>query len=359
MLTAPQRPLATLDIDSTLKAKLHNAGYRATADLKDVTVEALAQELAITHVEARNLIAKLKPVPFTSTSALEALTRERTRHAISTSSQALDELLGGEGVPAGRVTEICGLPGLGKTQIGMQLCVNVQATAAKNGGEAEAIYIDTEGSFIPHRVSDMIRASLSDLDEEVSDENVDLYLSRIHFFRVHGHLEQVALICQLGDFLQSRPNVKLLVLDSVAFHFRQSFTDMGMRTRLLNSMAQHLRKYADTHDLVVVMMNQMTTRISKVDKGSGGDGETVGYPVPALGDSWGHACTNRIILLWQNDIRHAELVKSPNLQQRTVQYSVTGDGIRDVPNVSNTPKKRAQNDVLDANKRFRDGDAQE
>lgn len=34
-------------------------------------------------------------------------------------------MLGG-GVPTGAVTEFCGAPGLGKTQIGIQLAVNVQ-----------------------------------------------------------------------------------------------------------------------------------------------------------------------------------------------------------------------------------------
>lgn len=56
--------------------------------------------------------------PFVSISALEALARERRRSSITTSCSAFDEMLGGAGVPAGRVTEICGAPGMGKTQLG-------------------------------------------------------------------------------------------------------------------------------------------------------------------------------------------------------------------------------------------------
>ena len=37
---------------------------------------------------------------------------------------------------------------MGKTQVGMQLAVDVQIPAALGGNEGEAVYIDTEGSFM-------------------------------------------------------------------------------------------------------------------------------------------------------------------------------------------------------------------
>ena len=44
-------------------------------------------------------------------------------------------------------------------------------------------------------------------------------------------------------------------------------------------------------------MNQITTKYAR----SGDKVESI--IVPALGDSWGHACTNRVILFWKNDER--------------------------------------------------------
>ena len=45
--------------------------------------------------------------------------------------------------------------------------------------------------------------------------------------------------------------VKLIVIDSIAFHFRQDFQDMAQRTRVLAEMAQKLMSLAEERDLAV------------------------------------------------------------------------------------------------------------
>ena len=45
--------------------------------------------------------------------------------------------------------------------------------------------------------------------------------------------------------------MKLIVIDSVAFHFRQDFYDMAQRTRLLAEMAQKLMHLAEEKNLAV------------------------------------------------------------------------------------------------------------
>lgn len=45
--------------------------------------------------------------------------------------------------------------------------------------------------------------------------------------------------------------VKLIVIDSVTFNFRQDFDDMAGRTRLLADMAQKLMAIAEKHDVAV------------------------------------------------------------------------------------------------------------
>lgn len=45
--------------------------------------------------------------------------------------------------------------------------------------------------------------------------------------------------------------VKLIVIDSIAFHFRQDFQDMAQRTRVLAEMAQKLMHLAEKRDLAV------------------------------------------------------------------------------------------------------------
>jgi RAD51-like protein 2 len=66
-------------------------------------------------------------------------------------------MLGG-GVFIGQITEFCGVPGVGKTQLGIQLCVDVQIPECFGGAAGEAVYIDTEGSFMVERAADMADA---------------------------------------------------------------------------------------------------------------------------------------------------------------------------------------------------------
>ncbi|KAK9821889.1 hypothetical protein WJX74_010370 [Apatococcus lobatus] len=50
-----------------------------------------------------------------------------------------DQILGG-GVALGQLTEICGVPGVGKTQLGIQLAVDVQIPYAFGGIGGTAVY---------------------------------------------------------------------------------------------------------------------------------------------------------------------------------------------------------------------------
>lgn len=65
---------------------------------------------------------------------------------------------------------------------------------------------------------------------------------------------------------------------------------------------------AKQHKLAVVLMNQVTTKLTR---GAGG-GEATATMVPALGETWGHASTNRIMLYEKFGVRYASLLKSPN-----------------------------------------------
>ena len=66
----------------------------------------------------------------------------------------------------------------------------------------------------------------------------------------------VCVCCaQLEGLLRENGNVRLVVVDSVAFHFRRDFADMVLRTRLLNGMAQTLLRLAAENELAVRLFN--------------------------------------------------------------------------------------------------------
>ena len=60
----------------------------------------------------------------------------------------------------------------------------------------------------------------------------------------------------------------------------------------------------------------MTTRVSH-DRTKGSQ------LIPALGESWGHAATIRVILFWDHNTRLATLYKSPSRGETTVPYQIT------------------------------------
>ena len=43
----------------------------------------------------------------------------------------------------------------------------------------------------------------------------------------------------------------MIIIDSIAFHFRQDFSEMAQRTRVLAEMAQNLMHLAEDRDLAV------------------------------------------------------------------------------------------------------------
>merc|ERR1711983_597137 len=129
----------------------------------------------------------------------------------------------------------------------------------------------------------------------------DQILQNIHFFRIHDATEQRATLHSLQNFLQSHPMVRLVVVDGIAFHYRQDFPDMSQRTRILNEASLLMMSLASTFKLAIVTINQVTTKVLPNNESS---------LVPALGESFSHTCTTRVILFWRSGIRHAHLSKS-------------------------------------------------
>ncbi|XP_076435175.1 DNA repair protein RAD51 homolog 3-like [Babylonia areolata] len=328
-----QRQLLTFPLSPAVRAKLSLAGFLTVADLNSVKPSQLSKEAGISLEDALEVVKIVsgegRPAAV-SQSALELLEQEQKLPSIVTFCADLDDVLGG-GVALRKVTEICGAPGVGKTQMCIQIAVDASIPEQLGGAGGEAVYIDTEGSFIIERVVDIAKATAEhcqriaegmDSEGEMRDYNLEKILAGIHYFRCHDYTELLATVHILTSFLQAHPKVKVVIVDSVAFPFRHNVEDLSLRTRLLASLAQSCVQLATRFTLAVVLTNQMTTRFSP---GSGGSQLT-----PALGESWGHACTVRLVLHWEDCQRHALLYKSPSHRETSVLYQITTGGIRDV-----------------------------
>ncbi|KAH7577777.1 hypothetical protein JRO89_XS01G0298100 [Xanthoceras sorbifolium] len=268
--------ISRLPISASHRGKLISAGYTCLSSLSSVSSSDLARG-------AQN--------------AWDMLHEEESLMRITTSCADLDNILGG-GINCKEVTEIGGVP-------------------------------DTEGSFMVERALQIAEACVEDMSEysrflrndiqacQVRIQPKDI-LENIYYFRICSYTEQIALINYLEKFISEHKDVKLVIVDSITFHFRQDFDDMALRTRVLGGISLKLMKLAKEFSLAVVLLNQVTTKYIE-----GSFQLTL-----ALGDSWSHSCTNRVILYWNGNERYAYIDKSPSLRSASAPYSVTSRGIR-------------------------------
>ncbi|MBA0646298.1 hypothetical protein Goklo_014271 [Gossypium klotzschianum] len=369
-----------LPISASQRGKLISAGYTSLSSLSSISSSSdLARELKVSESEAMNILKVASHSRGSETSnascsivegaqsAWDMLHDEESLMHITTSSADLDNILGG-GIHCKEVTEIGwsslslivnsvlkyklttafgsesiifmligGVPGIGKTQLGIQIAVNVQIPNDFGGLGGKAVYIDTEGSFMVERAFQIAEACIEDMSEynrflrkDFQECKIKMLpqdiLENIFYFRICSYTEQIALINYLDKFLSEHKDVdmslwsqvKVIVVDSVTFHFRQDFDDMALRTRVLSGMALKLMNLAKRFSLAVVLLNQVTTKHT----------EASFQLALALGDSWSHTCTNRIVLYWNGNERYAYIDKSPSLRSASAAYSVTARGIR-------------------------------
>jgi len=112
---------------------------------------------------------------------------------ISTGLQKLDEFLSG-GIPTNIVTDIFGANGTGKTQLLLQISINI----IKKGGTV--LYLDTTGEFRPERILDMQK--YQNLECEILD--------KIIVSRITNTSEQMNSIKNIN-----LENFSLIVVDNV------------------------------------------------------------------------------------------------------------------------------------------------
>lgn len=156
----------------------------------------------------------------------------RTRPIISF-AQSIDSLLGG-GFQPKEVSEIVGMPGVGKSQLAMQLCVDTRLPKGFGGVEGHSVYIDSEGSFSAERCYDMAKALVNHLEGSAKRSNgkkripenytAETIMDSINVFRVYDETTQSATIQSMPDFIRKMDDlgcpIKLFVVDSIAFHYR-------------------------------------------------------------------------------------------------------------------------------------------
>jgi DNA repair protein RadA len=171
------------------------------------------------------------------------------RRKVFTGSKSLDQLLGG-GVSSGRVTEVFGESGVGKTQLCFQLCVNLLAT--KDDEEGDVVFIDTVGTFRPERIAQMAA-------DRMSEDDV---FKHIFLVNARSSAEQIRAV--QNSRKSAMLNIKMLIIDTLTDNFIYEFHgDNNISSRQI-SLAHHLHDLVEMaldKDIPIVVTNTVRARM--------------------------------------------------------------------------------------------------
>ncbi|GAA0254806.1 DNA repair and recombination protein RadA [Haladaptatus pallidirubidus] len=252
-----------------------------------------------------------------------------------------DDLLGG-GIETQSITEFYGTFASGKSQITHQLCVNVQLPENKGGFRSRAIFIDTEDTFRPDRIDDIVRGLPDDVivatmidrgiegdaaDEAALDELVEHVLDRIHVAKGFNSAHQILLAEKAreiaSEYADTEWPVRLVCVDSLTAHFRAEYIGRGKlaeRQQMLNKHLHDLMRFANLHNAAIVVTNQVVTN---PDSFFGDPTQPIG------GHILGHNSTVRIYLRKsKGDKRIVRLVDAPNLPDGETVIRIVEAGLK-------------------------------
>ncbi|MBP1988270.1 DNA repair and recombination protein RadA [Halolamina salifodinae] len=253
----------------------------------------------------------------------------------------VDDLLGG-GMETQSITEVYGEFGAGKSQVTHQTAVNVQLTQENGGLNGGCIFIDTEDTFRPERIDDMIRGLDDDIiadelerreiegepgDEETMEALLESFLDNIHVAKAFNANHQMLLAEKALELAKEHEEdewpIRLLCVDSLTAHFRAEYVGRGElaeRQQKLNKHLHELDKVGNLHNVAVLVTNQVA---SNPDSYFGDPTQPIG------GNILGHKSTFRIYLRKsKGDKRIVRLVDAPNLADGEAIMRVQDEGLK-------------------------------
>ncbi len=271
----------------------------------------------------------------------QVLERRNQIGKLSWQIDEVDDLLGG-GVETQSITEVYGEFGAGKSQVTHQLAVNVQLPKEVGGLHGAVVFIDSEDTFRPERIDDMVRglpdealeATLEDRemegsidDEETMEALVDDFLDKIHVAKAFNSNHQMLLAEKAqelaGEHEDSEWPVRLLCVDSLTAHFRAEYVGRGElaeRQQKLNKHLHDIDKVGNLFNCAIVVTNQVA---SNPDSFFGDPTQPIG------GNILGHKSTFRMYLRKsKGDKRIVRLVDAPNLADGEAVMRVQDGGLK-------------------------------
>lgn len=303
--------------DKTAKT-LEDAGFANIVDLGTTSVKELERKSDLSEKRADNVIqAAMDKMNKGFKDGQKVKENQKRIKHITTGSDELDKMTGG-GIPTQMITEVYGKNSTGKSQLALQLAINVQKPEDEGGLGKSCIFIDTEKTYMTERIEQLAEAQ--DLDS--SDALDNIYVGQAHSSDHQLMLgEQTQQICADED-------IGLIVVDSIIAHFRVEFTgrdSLTERQEKLNNHLHTLARVAENYNCAVFITNQVYSD----------PGKMFGDPTkPIGGNVLAHKSSLRIYLQStgqkpESQEWKARLTDSPHLPQQEVPFVIDENGIRD------------------------------
>ena len=304
--------------------KLREAGFNTIEAIAVASPAELANTAEVGEASAAKMIIAARKLADIGGFENGSIVLERRKHVgkLKSGCENLDTLMGG-GFETQCITEIYGAFGSGKTQLAHQLAVNVQLPLEKGGLDGSVIIIDTENTFRPERIMQMVEG-LSQRYGEIYDP--EEFLKNIHVARAYNSNHQMLLADTASEMANeikdSGKPVRLLIIDSLTAHFRSEYVGRGTladRQQKLNKHLHNLMRFGDLNNAMILVTNQV---MSKPDAFFGDPTAPIG------GHILGHTSTFRLyIRRAKGDTRLIKLVDSPNLPDGEAVISVSMEGL--------------------------------
>jgi DNA repair protein RadB len=155
-------------------------------------------------------------------------------------NSSLDEILNG-GLEKGIITQIFGPPGSGKTNIAMQLSVEVAKTNRK------VIYIDTEGGISIDRIKQIAKDKFDEIAKNI------IILEPTDFDEQYDDL----VIAETWLKNNKDNDVDLLILDSAVALYRSDGRKSSILNKNLGMQMKQLSAIARKYNIAVLLTNQI------------------------------------------------------------------------------------------------------
>ncbi|XP_029956037.1 DNA repair protein RAD51 homolog 4 [Salarias fasciatus] len=282
-------------LEEELLRQLRAADVKTVEDLVSSDIEELARRCSVSYKALfairRVLLAQHAAFPVSGADLYQELLSSTA--ILSTGIPRLDKLLD-SGLYTGEITELCGGPGSGKSQVCFSVSVNVSFHLKQS-----VIYVDTTGGLTAGRMLQMLRTETSSSEQQMEA------LQRIRIFRAFDVYALLDVLHGLGGGLLQQASigggsVKALIVDSVSAVIAPLLggkQSEGMS--LMVQVAGVLKTLAKDFSVAVLVTNHVSRSAS-------------GEVQPGLGASWSHIPRTRVLLerADRGPLRRATLTKS-------------------------------------------------